>query len=432
MLIQFFTPYITLCFLASWGLAQNLEGLGIFKYFNTRPMQVGDTIFYPMTLDPTIGVANLAIVLTCVLIVVFLLNIRACFYLNKWVGGTGLILWFLPGLLSMFGYMPDIHGMGPDVFRFNGGFPGSMEATAANLLIFLVSGWSLILLLSSFWKRNTFKNFYDHIWYTLGLIAALFFVVDAGLPSYKADLSDSDDRMVRTLQLFSTAEERLEILCALPKVVELSPSLCILAPELKWSVVNYLDLKGSLRAKIEPPNWTAKLASDPMLAHQIRELNNWACTQGQQLTQCQKIPINTALSIEDMDTPLAFPPPNYAEAIQHLYASMQKSAHRIHDIERGHNLRYFVFLILAFLAGGKLANASRAMVKEDSVRPPSWILAFIKYASKKTMRLFKGLATLIADKSCYLAQQATMLLAHYQKSKVTSPEQQEKSVPEQE
>ncbi|NIY49246.1 hypothetical protein [Cedecea colo] len=432
MLIQFFTPYITLCFLASWGLAQNLEGLGMFKYVNTRPVQVDDFIFYPMVLNPTTGVAALAFVLTCILIVVFMLNIRASFYLNKWVGGTSLILWLLPGLLSMTGYLPDIQGMGPDVFRFNEGFPGSMESAAANLLICLVSGWSIIMLLGSLWQKNTFKNVYDHIWYTLGLIAALYFVVDAGLPSYKTDLAEADDRMVRTLQLFSTAEERLEILCAQPKVKALSPALCALAPELKWSIFNHLDLKGNLRARIEPPSWTIKLAQDPMLARQINALNNWACILGQQLAQCQKIPSDTALSIQGIDTPMAFPTPNYAQQINYLFASMEKTDLHIQDIERGHNLRYFVFLFLAFLAGGKLANASRTMVKIDSVRPPSWTLIFIKYASRKTIVWFKSLAIFIADKSRYLAKQAITLFALYQKTRAASREQRKKSEPGQE
>lgn len=431
MFLQFFLPYLTLCHLASWGLAQNLEGLGLFKYLNTPPMQVGDAIFYPMNLNPTMGVANLAVVLTGVLTIVFLLNIRACFYLNKWFGCTGFILWLLPGLLSMLGYVPDIRGMGPDVFRFNEGFPGSMESAAANLLICLVGGWSLILLLSSLWKKNTFKNAYDHIWYTLGLIAALYFVVDAGLSSYKEDLADADDRMVRTLQLFHTAEKRLEVLCTLPETARLSPALCALAPELKWGVLSYLDIKGNLRAKVEPPGWATTLASDPMLARQIGALNNWACAQGQQPAQCQKVPIDTALSIQDVDAPLAFPPPNYAKAIQQFHASMEKSDRRIHDIERGHNLRYFGFLIVAILAGGKLANASRAMVKDDSVRPPSWILTAIKYAGKKTMAWLKRVATLIVHVYRYLAQHATALLVRYQEARAASLVQRKKAASKQ-
>lgn len=428
MLLQFFLPYLMLCQLASWGLAQNLEGLRLFTYLNTAPMQIGDATFYPLNLNPAVGVANLSVILTGVLVIVFLLNVRACFYLNKWVGGTGLTLWLLPGLLSVLGYMPNIPSMAPDVFRFGEGFPGSTESAAANLLICLVGGWSLVMLLSSLWKKNTFKNVYDHIWYTLGLIAALYFVVDAGLSSYKTDLADADGRMVRTLQLFRTAEKRLEVLCARPETTTLAPALCMLAPELKWGVPWYLELNGVLRAKIEPSDWVAKLASDPVLAREISAFNNWACAQ--QPAQCQTIHTDTAVSIQDLDTPLAFPPPSYAKAIQQLHASMEKSDRRIHDIERGHNLRYFGFLIVAVLAGGKLANASRAMVKADSVRPPSWILTAVKYAGKKIIALLKGLTALIADECHYLAQQAAALLVRYLKARAVSREQRKKAASE--
>jgi hypothetical protein len=431
MILQFFLPYLTLCFLGSWGVAQNLEGLGLFKYLNTQPMDIGDTVIYPMNLNPTAGVATVAVVLTSLLVVVFLLNIRACFYLNKWVGYTGLILWILPGLLSMLGYIPDIRSMSPDMFNFGQGFPGSMESAAANLFICLVGGWSLILLLSSRWKKNSFKNAYDHIWYTLGLIAALYFVVDAGLPSYKEELVDADERMVRTLQLFSTAEKRLEVLCALPESAQLSPSLCELAPEMKWGVLSYLDMKGNVRAKIEPPGWVATLATDPAIARQIEALNNWACAKGKQPAQCQKIPINTALSTQDLNTTLAFPSSNYAKAIQRFHASMEKSERRIHDIERGHNLRYFGFLIVAVLAGGKLANASRAMTKADSVRPPSWILTASKYVGKRVTALLKFLMMLTAYGYRYLAQHATARVARIKKARTARLKQRKKSVSEQ-
>lgn len=430
MILQFFLPYLTLCHLASWGLAQNLEGLGLFKYLNTSPMRAGNAIFYPMSLNPAVGVASLAVVLTGILVVVFLLNIRACFYLNKWLGGTGLILWLLPGLLSLFGYMPYIHGLGPDVFRFNPGFPGSMESVAANLFICLIGGWSFILLLSSFWQRNIFKNIYDHIWYTIGLIAALYFVVDAGLPSYKKDLASTDERMVRTIQLFQIAEERLEVLCALPETANLSPDLCALASELKWSSQSYLEMNGSLRAKVDLPDWVTRLASDPALARQISALNDWACVQGQQSAQCQKVPTDTALSIQDMDTHLVFPPPNYAIAIQQFHASMERTDRRIRDIERGHNLRYFGFLIVAFLAGGKLANASRSMLKDDSVSPPSWVFITIRYAGKKAMTSLNVLAALITNACRYLAQQAAALLARYRKIRAASLEQRERAISE--
>lgn len=432
MLFKFFLPYLTLCHLASWGLAQNLEGLGLFTYLNSQPMKVGDEVFYPMNLDPTAGVASLAVLLTGILFVIFLLNIRASFYLNKWAGCISLISWALPGLLNMFGYMPDVRGIGPDVFRFGSGFPGSTESAAANLSMCLVGGWSAILLIGSCWNKNTFKNAYDHVWYTLGLIAALYFVVDAGLSSYRDDLTDVDGHAVRTLQLFATAQKRLEVLCAEPETTKLSPDLCALSPELKWSVSSYLDMRGNLRAKIDPPDWAVKLAGDPNLGRQVDALNDWACTQGQRPAQCQKIPDETALSLHDMDTALAFPPPRYANAIQRFHASMEKSDHRIEEIERGHNLRYFSFLAVAILAGGKLANASRAMVEDDSVGSPSWVLTAIRVVWKTTEALAKSSTTLAARAYSYLIQSAAVLLGRVRAVRSASLQQRKETSPKQE
>lgn len=432
MLLQFFYPYITLCQLASWGLSQNLEGLGLFKYLNTSPMHVGNAIFYPLNLNPVQGVTHLALFLTGVLIVVFLLNIRACFYLNKWLGWIGLVLWVFPGLLSMFGHMPDMRSMGPDVFRYGVGFPGGMESAAANLLVCLVAGWSLILLLSSRCDRDKFKNIYDHIWYTMGLITMLYFVVDAGLPFYKQDLIDTDSRMVRTVQLFHAAEKRLEILCALPEAAGLSPTLCAMDSELKWGTNSYLDMDGKIRAKIDPLGWVSKLASNLVLENQIEALNNWACGQGHQPTQCQNIPQEAALSIHDIDTPMVFPPPRYAQEIQKLHSAMEKTDQRTEDIERGHNLRYFGFLIVALLAGGKLANASRAMVKKkESLNAHSWMLIAITYGLRNAMVLLKGLATLISVLCRRLARYASALIGRYQKAEVARLKQQKTAASEQ-
>ncbi|MBM7343704.1 hypothetical protein [Pantoea coffeiphila] len=75
--------------------------------------------------------------------------------------------------------------------------------------------------------------------------------------------------------------------------------------------------------------------------------------------------------MDDYKNPVAFLPPPYAQNLQLLQKSIQKADEHIQEIEQGHNTRYFVFLLLAFVAGGKLANASRSMVKHDTVRPPS-------------------------------------------------------------
>lgn len=392
MLLKFLHPYLLFCNLAAWGLAQNLEGLGLFHYINDLPMRVGNEVFYPWNMKPTHGVNGLSGVLTLILVPISLLNIRAGFYLNKWTGWISLCLWVIPGGMSLLGYVPDLHNFGPDKFQFSANFTGSTPSAAANLIICLIAGWSIIMLLGALWKKNTFKNAYDHIWYVLGLIAALYFVVDSGLPSYKEDLSEAGERITSIMQLYRNGEQNLTTLCKDPIVVNQTPDLCSLIPAMEWGFQNNFVLKDILRARIDLPNWVSSVASNPSLKKQIDAFNTIACQPSQSRGKCQTVPIEISLGMNDYKNPVAFLPPTYAQALQRLHKSMQKSDDHIQEIERGHNARYFVFLLLAFVAGGKLANASRSMVKHDKVRPPSWLFMITRFMAIKILLICRMLA----------------------------------------
>jgi len=393
LLLKFLHPYLLFCNLSAWGLAQNLEGLGLFHYINDFPMRVGNEVIYPLNFSPIHGVNGLSGVLTLMLIPISLLNIRAGFYLNKWAGWFSLCLWVIPGGMSMLGYVPDLRNFGPDKFQFGANFTGSTTSAAANLIICLIAGWSVIMLFGALWKKNTFKNAYDHIWYVLGLIAALYFVVDSGLPSYKEDLSESGDRTTSIMQFYRSGEQNLAALCKDPIVVNQAPDLCSLAPAMKWAFQDNFILKDILRARIDLPDWVSSVASDPSLKKQIDAFNAMTCSPGQSRGNCQTVPIEMSLDEDDYKNPVAFLPPPYAQALQRLHKSMQKADDHIQEIERGHNVRYFVFLLLAFVAGGKLANASRSMVKHDTVRPPSWLFVIIRFVVIKVLLMCWMLAT---------------------------------------
>lgn len=400
LLLKFIHPYLLFCNLAAWGLAQNLEGLGLFHYINDLPMHVGNEVIYPWNINPIHGVNGLSGVMTFMLIPIFLLNIRAGFYLNKSTGYLCLCLWMLPGGISLLGYFPDLYNFGPDKFHFGANFTGSTASAAANLIICMVAGWSAIMLFGSFWKKNTFKNAYDHIWYLLGLIAALYFVVDSGLPSYKEELSDSNERTTQIMQFYRNSEQNLTLLCKDPILINQTPDLCSLASAMKWAFQDRLLSKDILRARIDLPDWVSSIANEPSLKKQIDIFNAIACSTGPVRGNCQTVPVEMSLSMDDYKKPLAFLPSSYAKQLQRLHKSMQRADSHIQEIERGHNARYFVFLLLAFVAGGKLANASRSMFKHDIVRPRSWLVMTIKYVVKKAMLTFwiivKGVIKLLS------------------------------------
>lgn len=393
LLLKFLHPYLMFSNLAAWGLAQNLEGLGIFHSINDLPLQVGSDVIYPWNISPTHGVNGLSSLMTLLLLPIAFLNIRAGFYLNRCMGWISLVLWISPGALSLMGYVPELNSFGPEVFRFGSGFTGSVPSAAALLFISMVTGWSVIMLFSALWKKNTFKNAYDHIWYVLGLIAALYFVTDSGLPSYKEDLSEAGERTTLIMQHYRNGEQNLDVLCREPGVKDQVPDLCSLAPEIRWSQQDSFASKDILRARIDLPDWVTRVAYDRDIGKQIEAFNALACSPHSLRGDCDVVPIEMDLSGEDYKTPRAFLTPAYAQRLLRLHQSMQKADARIQDIEQGHNTRYFVFLTLAFVAGGKLANTSRSMARHDTVRPRSWLFTGIRFIVHNTLLVIKFLTT---------------------------------------
>ncbi|RDT57246.1 hypothetical protein [Enterobacter roggenkampii] len=195
------------------------------------------------------------------------------------------------------------------------------------------------------------------------------------------------------MQFYRNGEQNLAALCKDPIVANQTPDLCSLAPAMKWAFQDNLILKDILRARIDLPDWVSSVASDSSLKKQIDAFNIMACSPSQIRGNCLTVPIEMSLDEDDFKNPVAFLPPPYAQALQRLHKSMQKADNHIQEIERGHNARYFVFLLLAFVAGGKLANASRSMVKHDKVRPRSWLFIIIRFTSIKALQICRMFAT---------------------------------------
>lgn len=381
--ITFISPYVKICTLAGWGLAQNLEGLGLFKYFNSPQIQVGEHALYVLNLNPAVGVAQIAFLLTCSLAFTFFLSLRAAFYLGKKIGWICLLLWITPGLLAIFGVPFDIAPLGPDVFRLGRGFPGGAGPAGANLFLSFAFGWSAIMLIGIFWPRDRFKNIYDHIWYPLGLVAALYFVIDSALPFYKADTENTDQAIARTIDLYSTSVNQLLPLCQRERLISnLAPRLCNLASKMPGRIKVDLELNHVNKTTLKDSDWIRLLAQDPLLIKEIGSLNQQACTERAWRSACKTIPIDVALRSEDIDKPYLFPPEAYAQALMSYAESQDRVANKIHEIEEDRNIRYFAFLLVAFLAGGKVANVSRALLKSDKVRPSSWIVIILKLVWK--------------------------------------------------
>ncbi|MEO6825084.1 MAG: hypothetical protein ABI167_10260 [Nitrosospira sp.] len=302
------------------------------------------------------------------------LNVRASFYLSYRVGAISLFAWLLPGVLAINGITFDVTPLGPDKFQFGEGFTGGIECAAVNLAIFLILGWSLVLLAGSLWSRDRVKHIYDHIWYPLGLVAALYFVTDVSLKSYEEDFQTTDEKFARYLALYADSVRNVKAACKQsPLVSSEAAALCQFSNQLQWQIQAALESHPTVRARMSSPDWPRALINDPELAKSIDLVNSWGCDQQNLDSGCFKVPIDMALAMNDIDRRYLFLPKSYADAVEKYHQSLAETDKKVTSIKRSFNIRYFVFLGVAFLAGGKLANASRALLAVDKTKPRSWV-----------------------------------------------------------
>jgi hypothetical protein len=381
LLIRFLAPYGDICLLSAWGVAQNLEGLGIFKYLNDPVEKIGGNSVMALNLDPAVGVSVVSVIMTLALIAVFYLNVRASFAVAKKVGFISIAVWISPGLLSIVGYSIDESWLAPDVFRSGSGFPGGARSAAVNLGMVLVLGWSVAILIGSRWNKNKLKNVYDHFWYPLGLVAVLYFVIDSGLSFYKADADNEIKQQIGILNLYKISANNIDRACSGNEYISTRAGrLCEFQRGLLDQVSMQLHKKPEIRGKMEIPDWIKILSDgkDAKLLMDIDMVNAWACDRGNRSEMCFQIPLDEVLDPKNPDKSYIFLPPVYAKFFQASSASLRKVEGRINDIEIGRNIRYFAFLAVGLLAGGKVANATRALLTKDVAKQKSWLILFLK------------------------------------------------------
>jgi hypothetical protein len=385
---SFFIPYVQICLLAAWGIAQNLEGLGLFGVLNDAPAQFGQYTLSPLYLNPLPGVLTLSVLTMLTLVYGFVTTVRAGFYLGPRAGALISLLWLAPGVAAIFGTSLISPQSGPDVFRFNAGFTGSVGPAAASLFLFLTAGWSTVMLVGVRWKKDPFKNAYDHLWYSLGLVAALYFVTDSGLPFYRDDLDDATSHYEKLLDTYMAAAPDLSAACATSSAVRsTSPLLCETLPAITRGIKLDRELQRPVRPSVDLGNWTQALRR-PAIAAEIARLSALPCDTA---LPCHKYPIEIALNADAHFHGHGFPPNAYLDSFPKYRASLVKAHEKIASTERSHNFRYFAFLAVAFLAGGKLANASRSLRAVDKVRPASWLLI----AMRSPYRISKQIVTIV-------------------------------------
>jgi hypothetical protein len=177
---NFFHPYIKFLHGAAYNLHQILEGLGVVSSTFTGRNDAGQITGTYWSPDEAM-VLMLGYLMMLSLLLIPLLA-AAAFTVSKKRGVLIFFaLLFLPGVLNCLGLFPIINYL-PIRYTINGvGKLGSEVGLIPLLMLCALTGWGvMVLIYDNLNLTERARQLYDHFWFPLALVAAVFFVADNG------------------------------------------------------------------------------------------------------------------------------------------------------------------------------------------------------------------------------------------------------------
>ena len=385
---EFLQPYLSAILGAAFSLQQALEGLSLhgsnFLVTDTN----GRIINSYWSVKEAVALPLLFLLLyVCVLGSSGLVAVRV---LAGWRGlFVGLFVLAMPGLLSIVGVFPNLRWL-PESYNAGSGELGSPWGMFALLLVAMGTGWTSIVLLSKLFRfDDRFRHGYDQFWYAMAISAGLFFVIDMGAANDREKLRDSAATSKAASGYLLEQVRRLDAECEMGKVR--APVACKWAKTSQWELAQFADYNHTLYWQLGPEN------EDYIYAGKRRDIGPEDIQTLRQelhrynLNKCpiknlgsgvrQFAPVSSTCSITPASFCIAYPSNPLrgvdpgdgilstvaisnecvVPGLVALKVEQEKLALEVASNSRARHLRWLLFLFTAFVAGGKVANASIRM-----------------------------------------------------------------------
>lgn len=284
----------------------------------------------------------------------------------------------LPGVLSAFGYWPNMNFM-PDTYHIGGvGSLGSPYGMATLATISLLSGWTITVLATDILGlQEKFRHAYDHLWYSMAILAGLFFVADAGTSQEMRDLQSTTKHVQQASSYLLSQLRDYAKLCrstSMGKRVS-----CIWANNIQQDLIDYSVYDEKLYWKLGPKNTQQlyssfsekKDSTEITIRRELEEFNQIQCpATSNQMTMpssiCQRPPAEFCTGANDgnyMIRTVTISNECIIPTLVKLRATMEKQVATAEAAARTKHARWLFYILFAGLAGGKVANATAKFTK---------------------------------------------------------------------
>lgn len=382
-LYLFIKPYYWISFIASYGVAQNLEGIGWFGYFNDI-YEPG--IPYPLlNLSPVAGVKIISLFFFMFLVLVGLVFVRGAYVLGRKPGTAGLLIVLFPGFLSLAGFAPSWWLLIPEDFNLGSGYIGGFWNSGINFLIAFILGWSIILIFANFFKSPKFKHGYDHLWCMLSLVGCMYLVVDSQAKFDRDQMVDTNKLLGDYLRFYKDRYQDLKESCLTDTSFSAAENAVCKSAVKVYSILSINSVGDEPELRRYGDSWLQSLPGPDAIAR----INAYFCSRANNSGACHETPTHLMINSQEFGSKDYIPLTAHGERVRKLYEKLGRLVDKVKLSREHENLKYFLFCIISFLAGGKAATASLSIIGEGNMKSRSWLLRAMRVIFFKWWFLIK-------------------------------------------
>lgn len=366
LILIFFKPYFFFAYIAAYGISQNLEGIGLFGLLNN--IHDPDFPLPILNLSPVAGVKIIAGLLFVLLAPLALMLVRGGFILGKKAGIAMLAIVLLPGVLSLLGIPMSLVFFIPNEFHLGAGYIGGFWSNGTSFLIAFMWGWAAIMMVANVFKSQKFKHAYDHLWCLLTLVGCMYLVVDSQAKSHEESKVRTNAIIGKYLDFYNDRYKVLNSLCEANLALAMQEkNIC----ERARSIFNTLPpeiTQSKPEFRRYGDSWLANIPSKD----DIERLNSSVCSHRDGSKICQETPVELLINSQELGDKVLIPTSVQTERLRRLYGKLNSEVENVTRSKEHTHLKYFLFCVICFIAGGKAATSSISFVGENNMKSRSW------------------------------------------------------------
>jgi hypothetical protein len=373
----------------AYSLQQALEGLGVnpthFEQLRSGGAPISGSV---LNVQPSLLLTGLVLIALCLIwLVLVTLALRALWgSRGLW---SGLLLLLVPGLMSGAGAWPQIQWL-PRTYLVGSGQAGSPRGMLLLQTFAMSAGWALTVWITRRLKLDDrFRHGYDQFWYALAISAGLFFVADLDGGVQRDDFRNAGATSRAASGYLLGQLRRLDAACE-TGAVQL-PLACQWASNSQWQLEQYAYTDDNGYWQVGPEEeWrvyaSSNAAPDPKdvdaLRLELLQYNAQTCpvvdlgagmSQTSRVSRvCQMTPpqfctafparaLPGVKAIDAISRTVAIGNECIVPTLLRLKSQQSSLAKSVDDNAKAKNLRTLFFVLVSFIAGGKVANASVRM-----------------------------------------------------------------------